>query len=286
MKGLRKFVLLLPVFFYLLLSLAPIYWLLATSLKSYGDAYANPPALIPGSPEEGERGLTFTPRWENYTLIFSTQNSEFPMRLLNSVIVSGISTAIAVVLGTLAAYGFSRFPITGQKDLLFFILSTRMLPPVVIAIPVFLMFTQIGLRDTRLGLIILYVIFNLSFAVWMMKGFIDEIPREYEEAALVDGYTRLEAFSKVVLPQAWTGIAATAVFCLITAWNEFAFALILTNKEKTAPVYITQFTGGSSGIEWGPLAASSVIFMIPVVVFTFLMRNHLLRGITFGTLKK
>ena len=139
-------------------------------------------------------------------------------------------------MGTLTAYGFSRFRMPGEQDWLFFILSTRMLPPVVVAIPMFLMYRAVGLVDTHVGLIILYTAFNLSFSVWLMKGFIDEIPKEYEEAALVDGYTRMEAFFRIVLPQSATGIAATAVFCFITAWNEYAFALMMTNRRaQTAP---------------------------------------------------
>ena len=157
----------------------------------------------------------------------------------NSLIVAIISTVLAVVMGTITAYGFSRFRIAGEADLLFFILSTRMLPPVVVAIPMFLMYRAVGLNDTHIGLIILYTAFNLSFSVWLMKGFIDEIPKEYEEAALVDGYTRMQAFFKIVLPEAATGIAATAVFCFITAWNEYAFALIMTNRRaQTAPPFI------------------------------------------------
>ena len=151
--------------------------------------------------------------------------SKYFYQLLNSIIIGGGSTILAVGLGTLAAYAFSRFDIAGKDDLLFFILSTRMLPPVVVVIPIYLMYSALGLRDTHFGLILLYTTFNVSFAVWLMKGFIDEIPKEYEDAALVDGYSRFQTFMKVILPQSVTGIAATAVFCLITAWNEFAFAL-------------------------------------------------------------
>ena len=126
-----------------------------------------------------------------------------------------------------------------------------MLPPIVVAIPMFLMYRAVGLNDTHVGLIILYTAFNLSFSVWLMKGFIDEIPKEYEEAALVDGYTRMQAFFKIVLPEAATGIAATAVFCFITAWNEYAFALIMTNREaQTAPPFIpAQIGSGSAGLD-------------------------------------
>ena len=214
--------------------------------------------------------------------------SKYFHQLLNSLIVGVGSTILAVGLGTFAAYAFSRFKIAGKEDLLFFILSTRMLPPVVVVIPIYLMYSALGLRDTHAGLILLYTTFNVSFAVWLMKGFIDEIPKEYEDAALVDGYTRFQTFIKVVLPQSVTGIAATAVFCLITAWNEFAFALVLTEvggKAVTAPPSITSATG-SGGVDWGKIAAATFVFLLPVAVFTFLMRKHLLRGVTFGAVKK
>ena len=214
--------------------------------------------------------------------------SKYFYQLLNSIIIGGGSTILAVGLGTLAAYAFSRFDVAGKDDLLFFILSTRMLPPVVVVIPIYLMYSELGLRDTHFGLILLYTTFNVSFAVWLMKGFIDEIPKEYEDAALVDGYSRFQTFMKVILPQSVTGIAATAVFCLITAWNEFAFALVLTEvggKAVTAPPSITSATG-SAGMDWGKIAASTFVFLLPVAVFTFLMRGHLLRGVTFGAVKK
>ena len=214
--------------------------------------------------------------------------SKYFYQLLNSIIIGGGSTILAVGLGTLSAYAFSRFDIAGKDDLLFFILSTRMLPPVVVVIPIYLMYSALGLRDTHFGLILLYTTFNVSFAVWLMKGFIDEIPKEYEDAALVDGYTRFQTFLKVVLPQSVTGMAATAVFCLITAWNEFAFALVLTEvggRAVTAPPSITSATG-STGMDWGKIAAMTFVFLLPVAIFTFLMRRHLLRGVTFGAVKK
>ncbi len=214
--------------------------------------------------------------------------SKYFYQLLNSIIIGGGSTILAVGLGTLAAYAFSRFEVAGKDDLLFFILSTRMLPPVVVVIPIYLMYSALGLRDTHFGLILLYTTFNVSFAVWLMKGFIDEIPKEYEDAALVDGYSRFQTFLKVILPQSVTGIAATAVFCLITAWNEFAFALVLTEvggRAVTAPPSITSATG-STGMDWGKIAAGTFLFLLPVAVFTFLMRSHLLRGVTFGAVKK
>jgi multiple sugar transport system permease protein len=191
-----------------------------------------------------------------------------------------------MVLGTAAAYAFSRFRVPLRDDLMFFILSTRMMPPIAVAIPIFLMFRQLGLNDTHLGMILLYTAVNLSLSVWLLKGFIDEIPVEYEEAALIDGYTRFQAFTKVVLPQAATGIASTAIFCLIFAWNEYAFAVLLTSgTAQTAPPFIPTIIG-VGGKDWPAVAAGATIFLVPVMVFTILLRKHLLRGITFGAVRK
>lgn len=294
-----------------LLFLSPIYWISSTAFKPRAVATSVPPTVVfqpevtpfiklftkrsalrqQPTPEE----FAAAPWWEQAVLSTGerilrvgedVQLSQYPNRFANSLIVSIISTVLAVGMGTITAYGFSRFKIKGEQDLLFFILSTRMLPPVVVAIPMFLMYRSFDLNDTHLGLIILYTAFNLSFSVWLMKGFIDEIPKEYEEAALIDGYTRMQAFFKVVLPEAATGIAATAVFCFITAWNEYAFALIMTNRRaQTAPPFIPSQMG--SGLpEWTVIAAGTVLFLLPVAIFTFLLRNHLLRGVTFGAIRK
>ena len=170
--------------------------------------------------------------------------------------------------------------------MLFFILSTRMLPPVIVVIPVFLMFRRLGLTDSHLGLILLYTAFNVSFAVWVLKGFIDEIPTEYEEAAMVDGYSRFQAFTKIVLPQSVTGIAATAVFCFIFAWNEYAFAFLLTrNKAQTVPAWLP-YQMGVLGYDWGAAAAGTMLFLLPAMIFTILLRKHLVRGISFGAVRK
>jgi multiple sugar transport system permease protein len=291
--------------------LSPIYWIGSTAFKPRNQATTVPPTVF-FTPEVTPFVKLFTKRvqlskpvdpsvyaaspwWERRVFdagerVLRTndgpQLSAYPSRFLNSLIIAITSTFIAVAMGTLTAYGFSRFKLAAEPDLLFFILSTRMLPPVVVAIPMFLMFRAIGLVDTHVGLIILYTAFNLSFSVWIMKGFIDEIPKEYEEAALVDGYTRLQAFVRIVLPEAATGIAATAVFCFITAWNEYAFALMLTNRNaQTAPPFIPAQLG--SGItDWTAIAAGTVLFMLPVAVFTFALRGHLLRGVTFGAIRR
>ena len=215
-----------------------------------------------------------------------TGPSRFAGRYLNSIIIGFGSTFLAVFLGTIAAYAFSRFYVPLKDDLLFFILSTRMFPPIAVAIPIFLMYRTLGLSDTHLGMILLYTAVNISLSVWLLKGFIDEIPREYEEAAMIDGYTRFGAFIKVVLPQAVTGIAATAIFCLIFAWNEYAFALLLTSgTAQTAPPFIPTIIG-EGGLDWPAVAAGATLFLLPVLFFTVMLRKQLLRGITFGAVRK
>ena len=290
---------------YALVSLIPLVWILMTSFRTPQDAIAYPPQVITQPSLVGYVNL-FTTRsrvgaqelaalpppatW--YEGLVREQQmilagpSRFADRYLNSVLIGFGSTFLSVVLGTLAAYAFSRFRVPGKDDLLFFILSTRMMPPIAVAIPVYLMYRAVGLSDTHLGLILLYTVVNLSLAVWLLKGFMDEIPREYEEAAMVDGYTRFQAFVKVVLPQAATGIATTAIFCLIFAWNEYAFALLLTSgTAQTSPPFIPTIIG-EGGLDWPAMAAGTTLFLLPVLVFTVLLRKHLLRGITFGAIRK
>jgi multiple sugar transport system permease protein len=204
----------------------------------------------------------------------------------NSIIIAGVSTLAAIVLGLLAGYAYSRFDFPVKDFQLFFILSQRFLPAVVIVIPIFLMYTDLGLHDTHLGMIILYTVVNLSLSVWLLRSFIDEIPPQYEEAAMVDGYTRMQAIRKIVLPNALTGIAATTVFCLIFAWNEYGFALMLTSDTaRTAPAFIPSMIGRGI-VEWTVIAAGSLIFLVPVVIVTFALRKHLLRGVTFGAIRQ
>lgn len=260
--------------FYLLLSIAPIGWMVVSSLKPNADAFVIGDARLTG---------------DNYRALAESRGGDRPPTqsyLLNSVIVGGVSTLLAVGLATLSGYAFSRFSMPGKKDALFFILSTRMMPPLTVIIPIFIMYSSLGLTKTYLGLILLYATFNLSLAVWLMKGFMDEIPPAYEEAALVDGYTRLEAFRRIVVPHCLPGVAVTAVFCLISAWNEYAFALILNQDGAvTFPVFISGFAGTTRGVPWSEIAAATLVFVAPVLVFTFLVREHLTRGATFGAVK-
>ena len=285
--------------------LIPLYWIGSTAFKPRAAATTVPPTVF-FQPEVTGFVKLFTKRVqlrkavpeEKYNaakwyekLVYDAgeriiAGSPFLSRFWNSIIIAVTSTFLAVTLGTITAYGFSRFKVAAENDWLFFILSTRMLPPVVVAIPIFLMFRTIGLVDSHIGLILLYTAFNLSFCVWLMKGFMDEIPIEYEEAALVDGYTRFETFWKIVLPQSATGIAATSVFSFIIAWNEYALALMMTNRNaQTAPPFIPSQLG-SGMIDWTTIAAGTFIFLFPVAVFTFFLRKHLLRGVTFGAIRK
>jgi multiple sugar transport system permease protein len=277
------------VVFYALVTITPLLWIVATAFKSQSDAIAYPPKVI------------FQPTLEGYVNLFTVRTRQTPdfiaslppattwydklvrkhdmviagpskvvPRFINSLVIGFGSTFLAVLLGALAAYAFSRF---------------RM-PPVAVAIPIYLMYRQLNLTDTWTGMILLYTAVNVSLAVWLLKGFIDEIPREYEEAALVDGYTRLQALRKVVLPQAVTGIAATAIFCLIFSWNEYAFAVLLTSGDaQTMPPFIP-FIIGEGGQDWPAVAAATTLFVIPIVLFTIVLRRHLLRGITFGAVRK
>ncbi len=293
------------VILYAFITMIPLFWIVITGFKSPPDSISYPPKVM------------FEPTLEGYCNLFTTRSrqtreyveslgppegicdeitrkrqmvivgeSNYWPRFQNSLIIAFGSTILAVFLGTLTAYGFSRFKVPLADDLLFFILSTRMMPPIAVAVPIYLMYRKLGLSDTALGMILLYTAVNVSLAVWLLKGFMDEIPSEYEEAAMIDGYTRLQSFWKVVLPQATTGIAATAIFCLIFAWNEYAFAVLLTSgTAQTAPPFIPTIIG-EGGLDWPAVAAGTTIFVVPILVFTILLRKQLLRGITFGAVRK
>ncbi|HWO03138.1 MAG TPA: carbohydrate ABC transporter permease, partial [Blastocatellia bacterium] len=229
-------------------AIVPVYWMLTISLKTEVDQFASPP-----------KWLKFTPTLAHYLDAFSTRS--FGRYLITSAIVATLSTACAMMLGTLAAYGLSRFRLRAQLDrrLSLWILSTRMFPPIVTAVPLFLMMRDLRLINTISALVIVYTTLNLPFVVWMMRGFFKELPRELEEAAMVDGDSRLGALVRVILPLATPGLAATAVFCLIVSWNEFLLALVLTQTDAamTLPVGIagrvTQYE-----IQWGVMSAAGV----------------------------
>jgi multiple sugar transport system permease protein len=256
-------------------AVVPVYWMLTISLKTEVDQFASPP-----------KWFTFTPTLAHYYDAFSTRS--FGKYLITSAIVATLSTACAMVLGTLAAYGLSRFRLRGQLDrrLSLWILSTRMFPPIVTAVPLFLMMRDLRLINTITSLVIVYTALNLPFVVWMMRGFFKELPRELEEAAMVDGDSRLGALVRVILPLVTPGLAATAVFCLIVSWNEFLLALVLTQTDAamTLPVGIagrvTQYE-----IKWGVMSAAGVVAMVPILAFAIAVQRYLVRGLSLGAVK-
>jgi multiple sugar transport system permease protein len=276
---------------YLLVAALPLVWMLLSSVKHREDTISLRPKVVPALAAPADPA---SPRFEatgeayrELATVHAGAQHSFWHHLANSVVIGVLSTLASVALGTCCAYGFSRLRIPGARDWLFFVLSTRFLPPLAVVVPVLIMYRQLNLQGTHLGLALLYTVFNLSLAVWLMKGFLDEIPRAFEEAALVDGYSRLQAFVRVVLPEARTGMAVTAVFCLISAWNEYGFAMTLNSSGAvTVPAYFAGLQGNISGMPWPQVAAGALVFVAPIVVFTVLVRKNLLRGMTFGTIKQ
>ena len=261
----------------------PVLWIVLTAFKTRTDALATPPKLW------------FTPTLDNFVSVFQRVSAQgqqaidtgFGLYFFNSFFVAAAGVVLALLLGTLAAYGFSRYPLKGNDTYLFVILTTRMLPPIIVIIPIFLMFRITGLSGSYLGIILLYAAFNLPFSVWMMKSFFDELNPDIEDAARLDGSSDRRIFLRICLPQLKAGLAATAIFGLILTWNEFLFALLLTSTDtRTVPVAMSRTIGGEMGVDWGLLAAIITLFLIPVFFVTYLLQNHLLRGVTFGTIQK
>ena len=259
----------------LVATLAPIYWMITISFKHEIDQFTVPP-----------KWFRFPPTLEHYAEAFLTRS--FGQYLFNSLFVAVASTVFALLLGTLAAYALARFrlPYGLDRKLALWILSTRMFPAIVTAIPLFLMMRDVQLLNTRAALIIVHTAFNLPFVVWMMRGFFADLPRDLEEAALVDGDSRLGALVRVVLPLVTPGLAATAVFCLIVSWNEFLFALVMTQTDAamTLPVGIagrvTQYE-----IKWGVMSAAASVAIVPILVFALALQKYLVRGLSMGAVK-
>ena len=264
---------------WVIFSLGPLLWLFLSSLKTRLDLFSMPPKFF------------FSPTLHGYKSLFvitykdgSTGLSEIIDTMINSVVIAGGGTILAVCLGTMAGYAASRFDFKGKGDFMFFVLSTRMLPAVAVLVSFHIMFSRLGLADTRFGLTLLYILVNIGLATWIMKGFFDSVPQDVEEVALINGYSRLYAFRKLVLPMVKGGIAATTGFCFIFAWNEFTFASIIsTTTAKTLPVRISAALG-KEGLDWAMVAAAGVLLIIPITILFYLIRRHLLMGMTFGVL--
>jgi len=285
-KKVLKFLSVLLVLVVFVVFMFPIYWIMTTAIRDRADLFANPPNLFP---------VSFT--LDNFFAIFgastdATVATVIPrggiMRFLtNSAIVTTISCTIALVIGTFGAYGLVRIdmPKKTKKNISFFILSTRMLPPISAAVPLFLIFSEIGLTNTYLGLIIAHTALNLAFVVWMMQGFLKDIPGEIHDAASVDGCGPLAGFLKVVLPLAAPGLVVTIIFISIFSWNEFALSLVLSGEgTRTIPVFIASMWT-SVQAAWGAMAAAAFVATLPVLVLAIVVQKNLIKGLTFGAIK-
>lgn len=257
----------------LLWTLGPIYWMVATSFKSGSQLFTWPPTYLPTPPS-----LT------NYQEAFVQRPLLTYAR--NSVVVAFLSTPISVGLAALAAFGFSRYRFWGRNTLLFVILAFRMLPGLIIAMPLFLIFRRLDLVDSIFGLVIAYTVFNLPFNIWLLQAFFAEIPRELEDAAVVDGASPLRLFIGIMVPLAAPGLVASAILCLLLAWNEFSFALILTYtlNSQTLPIGIAGLTS-DRGTYFGAMAAAGTLAVVPVFAFSVFVQRFLVRGLTAGAVK-
>jgi multiple sugar transport system permease protein len=250
--------------------LLPFLWLLQMSFKPTPLILEFPPRLV------------FTPTLEHYRGLWS---GGFGDAFVNSLVTSGVSTVLALVIGVPAAYALSRWSGRFRFGLGLTILLTRMAPPIAFTIPFFLAYRHLGLLDTRTGLILIYMTFNLPLVIWMMQPFFDAVPPSLEEAALMDGASPFTVFVEIVLPMAAAGMAATAILCFLYAWNDFFFALILTRTDaRTAPVAVVNFMN-YEGWEWGKIAAGGSLVMAPVLLFSLLVRRYLVSGLTAGAVK-
>jgi multiple sugar transport system permease protein len=248
----------------------PILWIAMAAFKTHVDVY--------------QLKLFFTPTFKNFETVFQSPY-DLHEKLFNSTIVAFVTVLIAIPLATMAAYSFSRFRLKGERIMFVMILATQFVPAVVIVLPFFIMFRDLGILDTRFGLIIVNLSIVMPFAVWMIKGFIDGIPLDTEEAALVDGSTRWQVIRNIVLPMAAPGIVTAAIFCFIIAWNDFLFALILTTNEAvTLPVGLALFKA-EEGDLWNLLAAAGIIIMLPMFILALIIQKHFVQGMTMGAVR-
>jgi multiple sugar transport system permease protein len=269
-KGLRLALRYLAAVLLTIFFMFPIYWLFIMSVKTPDEIFASPPAWYPASLQ-----------LDTFWVLFRDGDA---ITVLNSLILAGTSTVCAMLLGTAAAYGLARFR-TGGDNLAIWIISQRMVPPIAIVFPIFLLYVAFGLVDSLVGMILLYTAFNLPYVIWMMRGYIQDIPIELEESAMLDGCSRLAVLWRIVMPLARTGLFATAVFTFVFAWNDFIFALVLTRSEVTTfPVQVTHYFGGQSNF-WSKIAAMSVLGTIPVFFAIATLQRYLVRGISFGAVK-
>ena len=250
----------------------PVLWGLLTSLKTEKDVLAYPPSVI------------FEPTLRNYVDVFKGSQSIVP-NLISSVIVSGLTTLLTMIFAIPAAYALSRLDLPFKKGAGFYVLATQMLPPVGLVIPYFLILRKIGWTDTYQGLVLVYLTFALPFAIWLLVSYFEEIPREMEEAALLDRAGRWRALWHVILPQAKGGIAVTVIFVFLNSWNEFLFAVVLGGN-NVRPVTVAMFNFISlEQTQWARLAAAAMAGMAPVIILGLIAQKHIVKGLTVGAVK-
>ena len=266
--------------------LFPIYWILMTAVQPSTEWLTTPPVWLTTDPTlvnfDTILGLDLSGE-EGGAAYSVSQTAVGP--LINSLFIALAATVLSVGLGTLTAWAISRFRIGGNQFALNLI-APRMFPPIAVAIPLLVMYTNLGLMDSYVGLIIVYTGFTIPFSVWMTKSFIDETPVELEEAAMVDGMSRFETFYKITLPLIKPGVAATSLFIFILNWSDFLIANTLTNSMNTATTYLSKLFAPSQGQLYGPQAAHAVIAIIPIIILGYLIYDDLARGFTFGAIHK
>ncbi len=268
----RRSLLLILVLFMLLIWVFPVAWGLLTSLKTERDVLAYPPEII------------FEPTTVNYYDVFFGGASIVP-NLVSSVIVSGLTTVLTMLFAIPAAYALARLDLPFKRATGFWVLATQMLPPVGLVIPYFLLLRKVGWTDTYQGLVLVYLTFALPFAIWLLVSYFEEIPREMEEAALLDRAGRWGALWHVILPQAKGGIAVTVIFVFLNSWNEFLFAVVLGGN-NVRPVTVAMFNFISlEQTQWARLAAAAMVGMAPVIVLGLLAQKHIVKGLTVGAVK-
>ena len=264
-----KFILLIV---FILAVLYPTVWILRMSFQRHVDAFSSTQKLF------------FKPILNNYLRLI--KDSQFPSRFLNSFIEAGLSTFLALFIGIPAAYVFSRLQFKFKNILLVFILSSRMIPPISLLIPYFLVFNNIGLIDTRIGMILVYTVFNLGLVIWAMWSFFDDIPKEMDEAAEVDGASVIQTLYKVIVPVSTAGITSIAILCFVMAWNDFIFALMLTrSRAVTAPIELASKALAYQSEDITLVAAGCIIVAAPAIIFTVILRKYLQKGLLAGAVK-
>jgi multiple sugar transport system permease protein len=273
-RRLRPLTLLAYVFLaaFLLLTLFPIYWIIVSSLKTRLDTLALPPVWI------------FAPTLDAYRRVFVDEH--YGRYFANTALIAVATTALSLAVGSMAAYVLDRYRFRFSNLITYALLGTRMIFPIVYAIPLFLLFRDLDLLDTHLGLVIAYTTFSLPYAVWIMAGFFSGVPKEIDEAAMVDGCSRFQAFYRVILPLTAPGLAAATIYILLLAWNEFMFALVLAGGgvAKTLPVAAAQLIGQRE-IQWNELCAVSTAAILPLLIFFAFVNKYLIRGMIAGAVK-